>query len=135
MDAYDYLRFELGRTSIATGIAKLGLVSLVFIGGYVGGGSDSRGRGTYSTKGVDIVSKNIEEMATGLSNMEFLEVNHNRLYIPNTDGNGNIKTIFRVDKLVLDLDGNKKYYEGIVFRLQEEGQVRIDTKSLDAKMK
>jgi hypothetical protein len=135
MDMYEYLKNEAGKTSIVGGVAKLGLISLIFFGGYIGGGSDSRGSGTYSTKGVDIVSREIGEMATGLDNMEFLEVNHNRLYIPNTDGKGNIKTILRVDKIVLDLDGNRRYYEGIVFRLQEEGHVRVDVKSLDAKMR
>ena len=135
MDMYEYFKYGAGKTTVSGFAARLGLVSLIFFGGYIGGGSDSGTRGMYSTKGVNIVNKEIGEMATGLDNLEFLEVNNNRLYIPKTDGKGNIRTIFRVDKIVLDLDGNKKYYEGIIFRLQEEGQIRIDTKSLDEKMK
>ena len=127
---YDYLKLEIGKTSAASSIAKLGLVSLVFFGGYFGGGSNHN-RGMYTTRGVNIVNKEIGNEDFGFDNMEFLEANKERLYLPTTDGKGNIKSLFKIDKIVFDLEKNNRYYEGIVYRLQEGGQIKVDTKTLD----
>ncbi len=133
MDLYDYLKVQVGKNIFFNGMGKLALASLVFYSGSLFNADFNRGK--YSTAGVNIVSKEVGNKDFGNEEMEFLEVNEKRLYVPCTDGDGKIRSIFRIDKIVIDLDKERRYYEGMSYKLKEEGQIRVDTRSLDSMMR
>ena len=89
-----------------------------------------RHKDEYSAGSVRVISRSIGNDFSECMDIKFMQANDKSVYIPRTDGKGNITGLCKVEKIVTDVGSGKTSIKGLELKLVENGDIAIDAKGL-----
>ena len=84
----------------------------------------------YSASNLRFVNEEIGTFCTGSQEVLFLEVDGKKLYIPKTDGQGNIQSMLSVDRIITNVGTKRTLIQGLEWKLAGYEEMETDTKNI-----